>query len=307
MAAHAHTQSHSHAHAHAHSHHAADFTRAFAIGIALNLGFVVVEAVFGFTANSMALLSDAGHNLSDVLGLFVAWGGGALALRGASPRFTYGLKKASILAALANALFLMVAVGAIGLEAFQRLFHPEHTKGLVVMIVAGVGILVNGATAMLFTRGQHDINIRAAFLHMASDALVSIAVVFAGLVILWTSEEWVDPVMSLVVAVVILWGSIGLLKESVWMSLAGVPKGIDVDQVELSLAELDGVEAVHDLHVWPLSTTETALTAHIVTSLADYPDALLENARSLLHDRFHIEHCTLQVERSHPSHHSDCC
>lgn len=307
MAAHAHTHSHEHAHGHAHSHHHADFTRAFAVGIALNLSFVLVEAVFGFTANSMALLSDAGHNLSDVLGLFVAWGGGALALRGASPRFTYGLKKASILAALVNALFLLVAVGAIGLEAIQRLFHPEHTKGIVVMIVAGVGILVNGATAALFTRGQEDINVRAAFVHMASDALVSIAVVFAGLVILWTGEEWVDPIMSLVVAVVILWGSIGLLKESVWMSLAGVPKGIDVDQVEIALGRLEGVQTVHDLHIWPLSTTETALTAHIVTAQADYPDLLLENARRLLHDHFHIEHCTIQVERDHPSHHSDCC
>jgi len=283
-----------------------DFSRAFGVGIALNLGFVVVEAVFGFTANSMALLSDAGHNLSDVLGLFVAWGGGVLALRGSSARFTYGLKKASILAALANALFLLVAVGAIGLEAIQRLFHPTDTQGGVVMAVAAVGIAVNGVTALLFTRGQHDINIRAAFLHMASDAAVSAAVVFAGLVILWTHEQWVDPVMSLVVALVILWGSYGLLKESVWMSLAGVPSGIDADQVELALAELAGVDAVHDLHIWPLSTTETALTAHIVTPQADYPDALLESARALLHDRFHIEHCTLQVERHHSPHHSDC-
>jgi cobalt-zinc-cadmium efflux system protein len=283
-----------------------DFSRAFGVGIALNLGFVVVEAVFGFTANSMALLSDAGHNLSDVLGLFVAWGGGVLALRGSSARFTYGLKKASILAALANALFLLVAVGAIGLEAIQRLFHPTDTQGGVVMAVAAVGIAVNGVTALLFTRGQHDINIRAAFLHMASDAAVSAAVVFAGLVILWTHEQWVDPVMSLVVALVILWGSYGLLKESVWMSLAGVPAGIDVDQVEAELARLEHVEAVHDLHIWPLSTTETALTAHIVTVRADYPDSLLESARTLLHERFRIEHCTIQVERHHPEDHRDC-
>ena len=302
MASHARAQPQSHSHSHA----PANFGGAFAIGIALNLAFVVIEAVFGFTANSMALLSDAGHNLSDVLGLFVAWGGGALALRGASQRFTYGLKKASILAALANALFLLVAVGAIGLEAIQRLFHPEPTKGLVVMIVAAIGIVVNGLTAMLFTHGQHDINIRAAFLHMASDALVSVAVVVAGLVMLWTDQQWVDPVMSLAVAGVILWGSFGLLKESVWMSLAGVPAGIDVDQVEAALAELDGVDAVHDLHIWPLSTTETALTAHIVTDRADYPDALLASARAVLHDRFHIEHCTIQVEREHLPDHRDC-
>lgn len=293
--------------AHAHHHHDHDnFTRAFAVGIALNVGFVVVEAIFGFLGNSMALLSDAGHNLSDVLGLVVAWAGGALARRGSSPRFTYGLKKASILAALANGLFLLIAIGAIGAEAIRRLVHPSPTSGLTVVVVAAIGIAVNGITAMLFARGQHDLNIRAAFLHMASDAAVSAAVVFAGLVIMWTGQKWVDPVMSLAVAFVILWGSIGLLKESVWMSLAGVPAGIDVDQVELALAELSDVNAVHDLHVWPLSTTETALTAHIVTDRADYPDALLGAARKVLHERFRIEHCTIQVERHHPADHKDC-
>jgi cobalt-zinc-cadmium efflux system protein len=291
---------------HGHSHTPQDFSRAFAIGIALNLGFVVIEAIFGFTANSMALLSDAGHNLSDVLGLVVAWAGGALALRGSSPRFTYGLKKASILAALANALFLMVAVGAIGTEAIRRLYHPAPTEGGTVMIVAAAGVVINGATAWLFSRGHHDINIRGAFLHMAADAAVSVAVVFSGLLILLTGQLWVDPVMSLAVAVVILWGSVGLLKESVWMSLAGVPSGIDVDQVEAALGELDGVAAIHDLHVWPLSTTETALTAHIVTAGADYPDALLERARIMLHERFRIDHCTIQAERHHNAHHRDC-
>jgi cobalt-zinc-cadmium efflux system protein len=294
-------------HEHGHDRGSAGFGTAFAVGTALNLAFVIIEAGFGFSANSMALLSDAGHNLSDVLGLVVAWVGGALALKGASPRFTYGLKKASILAALANALFLLVAIGAIGAEAVRRLIHPAATNGSVVMIVAAVGIIVNGVTAYLFARGRNsDINIRGAFLHMAADALVSVAVVLSGLAILWTGLEWIDPVMSLAVAVVILWGCIGLLKESVWMSLAGVPKGIDVDLVALELARIDGVEAVHDLHVWPLSTTETALTAHIVTDRADYPDALLEDARRLLHDRFHIEHCTIQVERDHADHHSDC-
>jgi cobalt-zinc-cadmium efflux system protein len=290
---------------HAHHHHA-DMNRAFALGIGLNVAFVVVEAAFGFTANSMALLSDAGHNLSDVLGLLVAWAGGLMAKTGSSPRFTYGLKKASILAALVNALFLLIAVGAIGAEAIRRLFHPAPTEGGVVMVVAAIGIAVNGATALLFIRGQHDLNTRGAFLHMAADAAVSAAVVFAGLVILWTGQRWVDPVMSLAVAGVILWSSVGLLKESVWMSLAGVPAGINVDQVEASLAEIEGVEAVHDLHVWPLSTSETALTAHIVTARADYPDALLAAAREMLHDRFHIEHCTIQVEREHASDHHNC-
>ena len=294
-----------------HSHHQHgqaydNFTRAFAIGIALNVGFVAVEVVFGFRANSMALLSDAGHNFSDVLGLVIAWAGGALARRGSSPRFTYGLKKASILAALANALLLFVAVGAIGAEAIRRLFHPSPAQGETIMIVAAVGIAVNGISALLFARGQHDLNVRGAFLHMAADAAVSAAVVFAGLVILWTGQQWVDPVMSLAVAAVILWSSVGLLKESVWMSLAGVPEGIDLDQVAGALVELDGVETVHDLHVWPLSTTETALTAHIVTARADYPDALLASARAVLHDRFRIEHCTIQVERHHSADHRDC-
>ena len=294
-------------HDHSHSHGSTDFGRAFAIGIALNLGFVAVETVYGFLANSMSLLADAGHNLSDVLGLVVAWAGAIMARRAPSPRFTYGLKKAPILAALANSLFLLIAVGAIGAEAIRRLFHPAATQGETVMVVAAIGIAVNAATAFLFARGrEHDINIRGAYLHMMADAAVSAAVVFAGLVILWTGQRWVDPVMSLAVAVVILWSSIGLLKESVWMSLAAVPSGIDVDQVEIALAEVDGVEAIHDLHVWPLSTTETALTAHIVTSRAGEPDALLEAARKVLHDRFHIEHCTLQVERAHPAHHRNC-
>ena len=298
---------HSHSHDHAHSHAPRDFGSAFAIGIALNVGFVLVEAIFGFLANSMSLLADAGHNLSDVLGLVLAWAAAVMAKRAPSPRFTYGLKKAPILAALANALLLLVAVGAIGAEAVRRLLHPVPTDGGLVSAVAAAGIAVNGITAFLFARGSKaDINVRAAFLHMAGDALVSLAVVVAGLVIVLTGRLWVDPAMSLVVAVVILWSSVGLLKESVWMSLAGVPSGIDVDEVELALSKIEGVDAVHDLHVWPLSTTETALTAHIVTDQADYPDALLERARALLHDRFHIEHCTIQVERHHPAHHSDC-
>ena len=298
--------SHAHGHSHEHDHAPASFGRAFAIGIVLNLGFVAVETVFGFYANSISLISDAGHNLSDVLGLVVAWAGAMMARRAASPRFTYGLKKAPILAALFNSLFLIIAVGAVGAEAVRRLFYPAPTNGETVMIVAAIGILVNGLTALLFSRGKHDINIRAAFMHMAADALVSIAVVFAGAVILWTGQPWVDPVMSIAVAIVILWGSIGLLKESVWMSLAGVPSTIDLDRVEAALAALDGVDAIHDLHIWPLSTTETALTAHMVTGQADYPDALLESARAMLHEQFRIEHCTIQVERSHPAHHHDC-
>lgn len=283
-----------------HTHHRQDFTRAFAIGIALNVGIVAIELVFGILGNSMALISDAGHNLSDVLGLVLGWAGAVMAKRSPSPRFTYGLKKASILAALINALFLLVAVGAIAGEAIRRLLHPQAADAPTMIWVAAVAIAVNVATAMLFARGRsHDLNIRAAYMHMAADAAVSAAVVAAGAVIWWTGQQWVDPVMSLAVAAVILWGSFGLLKESVGMSLMGVPSGIDVDEVEAELGRLPGVATVHDLHVWPLSTTENALTAHLVAPGVDATDRLLIAARDMLHDRFHIEHCTLQVERSH--------
>ena len=293
---------HSHAHA-----GAANHNRAFAVGIALNTGFVLVEAIFGFIAGSMALVADAGHNLTDVLGLIVAWGGATMARRQPSPRFTYGLKKASILAALINAIFLLVAVGAIAAEAVRRLFQPSTVEGVTVMVVAAIGIVINGLTALLFARGrEHDINIRGAFLHMAADAAVSAAVVFAGFLILTTGQQWVDPVMGLAVAAVILWGSFSLLKESVWMTLAGVPSGIHLDQVEAELVQLEGVTAVHDLHVWPLSTTETALTAHLVAPDARSTDGLLAAAKTMLHDRFHIEHCTIQVERASQASCDDC-
>src|SRR5260221_12949939 len=243
--------------AHCHGHRD-DFTRAFVVGILLNGLIVVAELVFGFLGNSMALIADGGHNLSDVLGLVVGWAGAVMARRTPSPRFIYGLKKASILAALINALFLLVAVGAIAGEAIRRLIYPAPADARTMIWVSSAAIVVNIVTATLFARGrQHDINVRAAFQHMAADAAVSAAVVFAGVVILWTGQQWVDPVMSLAVAGVILWGSIGLMRESVGMSLMGVPSDIDLDQVRYALGELPGVETVHDLHVWPLSTTET--------------------------------------------------
>ncbi|MBV9528130.1 cation diffusion facilitator family transporter [Sphingomonas sp.] len=286
-------------HAHDHDHSAKSFGRAFAIGVTLNFGFVVIEAVFGFIANSMTLIADAGHNLSDVLGLLVAWGAASMARRAPTPRFTFGLKKAPILAALFNSLVLLIGVGAIAAEAIRRLLHPAPADGLTVSTVAAIGLVVNGSTALLFARGaRRDVNIRGAFLHMAADAAVSLAVVVAGLIIFWTGRQWVDPAMSLAVAFVILWSSIGLLKESVWMSLAGVPLGIEVDEVEAALVSMDGVIGIHDLHVWPLSTSETALTAHLVLPDGSI-DELIASAQRLLHDRFHIGHCTLQVERSH--------
>lgn len=282
-----------------HTHHVTeDYTNAFAIGIALNLGFVIIEALYAVSANSMALFADAGHNLTDVLGLLVAWAGAALARKSSSPRFTFGFKKASILAALINGLFLLVAVGAIAAEAVRRLAEPEPTHGMMVMAVAAIGIVINGITALLFAEGSSkDINIRGAMLHMTADAVVSAAVVVAGLAILWTGQLWIDPVMGLIVAVVILWSSIGLIKESVWMSLAGVPKGIVLDELELELAGVEGVAEVHDLHVWPISTTETALTAHVVAPKVRSTDALLKRIRAMVHDRFGIEHVTIQIER----------
>ncbi len=294
---------HDHDHAHGHGHHGhvhapASFDRAFQIGIALNAGFVAVEAGFGIYANSVALLADAGHNLSDVFGLLLAWGAAAAAKRAPSKRFTYGWRKSSILAALFNALFLFVAVGAIAIEALQRLTGSEHVEGDIVMIVAGIGILINGGTALLFARGRKgDINIRGAYLHMAADAAVSAGVVVAGFVILQTGWWWVDPLTSAVIVAVILIGTWGLLRESVLMALDAVPPSIDPHAVEDALAGLPGVARVHDLHIWPMSTTEAALTAHLVVPGGEAGDAFLHAACAMLQSRFGIAHSTLQVER----------
>jgi cobalt-zinc-cadmium efflux system protein len=298
MAAH---HDHNHAH-HGHGHHGhvhapADFGRAFAIGTALNLAFVAVEGAAGFLTHSMALLADAGHNLSDVLGLLIAWGGAELAKRPASRRFTYGLRGSSILAALANAVLLFVAVGAILLEAIQRLQEPRDVPGLTVMLVAGVGIVVNLSTAMLFARGRDgDVNIRGAYLHMAADAAVSAGVVIGGGLILFTGAEWIDPVISLAIVGVILWSSWGLFTESLTMALQAVPKGIDPEAVERALAALPGVARVHDLHIWPMSTTEAALTAHLVMPDGHPGDAFLIALQHRLAHDFRIDHTTVQIE-----------
>jgi cobalt-zinc-cadmium efflux system protein len=291
--------SHSHSHSHAH-HHGTDFSRAFALGILLNVAIVLLELVGGVLSGSMALIADAGHNLSDGLGLVVGWAGAVMAKKSPSSRFTYGLKKASILAALINALILLIAVGAIASESIHRLIMSSRTDPRTMMWVGAVAIVMNGATALLFARGREsDINVRAAFQHMAADAAISAGVVVAGALILWTGKEWIDPAVSILVSLVILWGSIGLLKEALGMSLMGVPSGIELDEVLDALGSLEGVETVHDLHIWPLSTTENALTAHLVAPDINATDDLLTAARRMLHDRFAIEHCTLQVERTH--------
>jgi cobalt-zinc-cadmium efflux system protein len=294
---HAHDHGHGHGHGHHHGHAPASFDRAFAIGIALNIAYVLAEGGAGLWTGSVALLADAGHNLSDVLGLAVAWGGAALARSAPTKRFTYGLKGSTILAALANALFLLVAIGAIGLEAVRRIGDPPTVAGLTVSAVAGIGILVNAVTAWLFARGRkHDINIRGAYLHMLSDAMVSAGVVLAGVAIWATGFGWIDPLVSLAIAALIFWQTWGLLHETVEMSLAAVPRAIDYDAVTAALEGLPGVARVHDLHIWAMSTTEPVLTAHLMIPGGHPGDGFLVAARTMLHERFAIGHTTLQVE-----------
>jgi cobalt-zinc-cadmium efflux system protein len=292
-----HSHGHSHGHGHGHHHAPKDFGRAFAIGIFLNLGFVVVEAIYGFLANSMALLADAGHNLSDVLGLAIAWAAATLAKRPPSRRFSYGLRGVTILAALANALILLGAVAFIVYHAVVRLIIPDLVAGDTVVVVAAIGIAINGATALLFARGRHgDLNIRGAYLHMLADALVSAGVVLAGFGILMTGWLWLDPVASLIVAALIFIGTADMLRESGTMALAGVPSSIDPDAVEAHLGGLPGVARVHDLHIWSMSTTEFALTAHLVMPEGFPGDAFLHDCAHAIEHKFGITHSTLQVE-----------
>ncbi|WP_144097730.1 cation diffusion facilitator family transporter [Croceicoccus sediminis] len=292
-----HHHSHAHGHSHGHDHAPADFGKAFAIGVALNTGFVVIEALAGFIYGSMALVADAGHNLSDVLSLLIAWGASALAKRPPSARFTYGLKSSSILAAMANAALLLVALGAITVETLRRLFDPAPVEPGPIMIVAAIGIVINTVTALMFMRGRKgDLNIRGAYLHMVADAAVSAGVVVAGLLIWLTGMAWIDPVTSLVIVAIIAVGTWGLLKDSVKMGLHAVPDGIDEASVREDLAGLPGVSSVHDLHIWPMSTTETALTAHLVMPAGHPGDVFLHEVAERLHDKFGIEHATIQLE-----------
>jgi cobalt-zinc-cadmium efflux system protein len=295
--------SHAHHHEHDDPTAGAGYGTAFAVGLALNLGFVAIEAGFGFLAHSVALIADAGHNLGDVLGLAIAWGASLLAQLEPSHRFTYGLRSSSILAALFNAVVLLIAVGAIAVEAVDRLMAPVAVQSGIVMAVAAAGIVVNGVSAFLFRRGRHgDLNIRAAFQHMLADAAVSLGVVLAGALILLTGRLWIDPAASLVVAAVIIVGSWRLLRDAVNLALHGVPAGIDAGAVRRHLDALAGVTQVHDLHIWPMSTTETALTCHLVMPTGHPGDEMLTELAHELQERFAIDHATIQVETGDPDH-----
>lgn len=283
---------------HDHGPAATDFNAAFAIGIGLNIAFVVVEAFYGWRINSLALLADAGHNLSDVIGLVLAWGGALAGRLRPDARHTYGWKRASILAAFINALLLLVAMGSLAWEAVHRLQSPEPIDGVTIMLVAGVGIVVNTITALLFMRGREgDLNIRGAFIHMAADALVSAGVVVAGSLTLWFGWTWLDPVASLVIAAVIVAGTASLFKQSLNLLFDGVPEGVDLYDVQALLEALPGVARVHDLHVWAMGTSEIAMTAHLVMPEGQADDVFLQQATAQLHDHFGIEHVTLQVMR----------
>jgi cobalt-zinc-cadmium efflux system protein len=301
---HAHGHGHHHGHGHqGHSHAPKDFGRAFAVGVALNLGFVLVEAGAGLITGSLALLADAGHNLSDVLGLLLAWGAAVLAKRAPSARRTYGLRKGTILASLGNAALLLIAVGAIAWEAVRRFATPEPIQTGPVMIVAAIGIVINTATALMFMEGgKDDLNVRGAFLHMAADAAVSAGVVVAALAMAVTGWLWLDPVVSLAIVAIIVLGTWGLLRDSLDLALDATPRGIDPGKVREWLAARPGVSEVHDLHIWAMSTTETALTAHVVRPLDGDHDKFLHDACAELANKFNIGHVTIQVESSGGAH-----
>jgi cobalt-zinc-cadmium efflux system protein len=295
---HGHDHANSHGHAHGHDHaHGDTHSRAFAIGIGLNLAIVAAEVLYGVAGHSMALLSDAAHNASDVLGLALAWAASLVARRKPSARHTYGLRRMTILAALGNAVFLLVGTGGVGWEAIRRLAAPGAVDARLVMLVAGGAAVVNAASAMLFMKGRHgDLNLESAFLHLAGDAAIAAGVVLSGLLVWKTGWTLADPLTSLVVSGLVLLSTWSLLKASLNLALDAVPAGIDVDEVRAFLAELPGVSEIHDLHIWAMSTTENALTAHLVMPDSHGKAAFLGDVCKTLHERFHIEHSTLQVE-----------
>jgi cobalt-zinc-cadmium efflux system protein len=286
-------QRHSH---HPHGHAQASYGRAFAIGIAANLAYLGGEAVAGVFSGSLALLADAGHNLGDVLGLALSWGAAVLSRRQPSGRFTYGLRSSSILAALANAIILLVVTGGIAWEAIWRISHPVQVAGGIIVAVAAIGIFVNGGTAILFSSGAGDLNVKSAFLHLAADALVTAGVVAAGIVIWLTNWLWLDPLVSLVVSAVIVFGTWGLLKSAIGLALDAVPEGLDIAAVRAHLLSMSGVAGLHDLHIWGMSTTETALTCHLIMPAGHPGDTVLNEMAQQLHHRFGIQHATIQIE-----------
>jgi len=287
---------HHHGHHHAHGMTPDRFDRAMVIGVGLNAAFVGVELGFGFWSGSLALIADAGHNASDVVGLLLAWGASVLARRPPSRRFTFGLRRATIYAAFANAVLLLAACGTILWEAVHRFSEPAPVMGLTMVVVAAIGVIINTATALLFMRGsQSDANVRGAFLHMAADAAVSVGVVVAGLAIMATGLSWIDPVVSIVIMAVIVWGTWDLFTESIGLAMDAVPRRIDLDKLTTALAEIAGISEVHDLHVWSTSTSEVILTAHLVVPEGDQ-QAVLAAARTLLVEQFTIKHVTLQLE-----------
>jgi cobalt-zinc-cadmium efflux system protein len=289
---------HAHTHEHGHAHAPANFGRAFTIGVALNVGLVGLQFAYGIIGNSMALIADAGHNLTDVLGLLMAWGANAMSRWPPTSRYTYGFRSSSILAALGNAIVLLIAVGAIAWEAGQRILAPQHVSATIVMVVAAVGIVVNGGTALLFMAGRNsDLNIRGAFLHMAADAGISLGVLLSGLIVLLTGWLWLDPLVSLLISLIIVWGTWGLLRDALNLALNAVPAGIDAGKVRAYLESLAGVGGIHDLHIWAMSTTQTALTCHLVMPGGPPADAFVGEVTRQLQDRFGIEHATLQIER----------
>ncbi|MFC5480352.1 cation diffusion facilitator family transporter [Massilia suwonensis] len=301
-----HDHDHHHGHAHGHHHHhmpEPGHGRAFALAIGVNTLFVAIEFVYGFLANSTALMADAGHNLSDVLGLVLAWGAAVLAKRAPSARYTYGLRSSSILAALANAILLLLACGAIAWEALHRLTVPMPVEGVTVSVVAAIGVAINGFSAWLFMAGsKDDLNVRGAYLHMAADAAISLGVVVSGLVIMGTGWTWLDPAVSLVIVLVIVYGTWSLLRESLRLVMAAVPDNVDAAAIQRFLNGQPGVTGVHDLHIWAMSTTETALTAHLVMPQGYPGDAAIDAIVAKLRHDFSIGHCTLQVEEGTSQH-----
>ena len=282
---------------HDHTHGTGNYNRSFAIGVILNIVFVAIEASYGIFADSLALIADAGHNLSDVVSLLLAWGASVLATKAATEKRTYGFRKATIMASLISAILLLVALGGITWEAIGRFFNPKPVEGMTVIVVAAIGVAINTLTALLFVKGQkHDLNIRGAFLHMAADAGVSLGVVVAGIFIIAKGWLWIDPVVSLMIVAVILVGTWGLLRDSINYAMDAVPDSIDIPAIKNYLMSFDHVNRIHDLHVWPLSTTEIALTVHIVVNDNSLDNNFLRNLQQHLHDHFGIEHSTIQVE-----------